>query len=106
MQVGADVFPWAEFFLVGWGWSFGLYLVVQAAALVIVRGKGRWWTALPIPFMAVVVYLTVDAYFQKSDVWPIAVIFASPVAIVYILVAGGIALYLSNARAKRGSPSP
>jgi hypothetical protein len=103
MNGGADVFPWAGFFLIGGGWSFTVYVVVQALALAIVRGRGRWWIALPIPIMAAAVLWTLDAFFEKSKAWPIIMIFASPVAIVYILIAGGIALYLAKARGKRGT---
>lgn len=105
MVAGADVFPWTEFFLIGWGWSFTIYLLVQAVALLIVRGRGRWWTALPIPVMALVLYWSLDAFSEKSSLWPVLMVFASPLAIVYVLIAGGIALYLAKARDKRGTSS-
>lgn len=90
-----DLAGWATFFLT-FGLPFTLYVAAQAVALVRFRGASRAWAALAIPFMAWVVWLTIGAYRQQSNLWPIALIFLSPLALLYL---GAIALVV-RARAR------
>lgn len=77
---------WARFFLLGWGLPFSLYVIAQIAALVIFRGRMRWLVAVPILPMSWVVFITARAWAERSNLWPIIMIFSSPVALVYVLV--------------------
>lgn len=90
-----DLADWA-FFLVSFGLPFTLYLVAQVIALLRLRGHARAWAALAMPFMAWVVWLTADAYRQQSNLWPIALIFLSPLALAYL----GLVVLVARARAR------
>jgi hypothetical protein len=49
--------------------------------------------------MAWVAYATADAWAQQSNLWPILMIFASPLALIYVIA---VALF---ARLKRNKPA-
>jgi hypothetical protein len=91
-----EIAAWSWFFFAGWGLPFTLYLIAQTIALLRLRGQTRMWAAVPIPFMAVVLYVTLDAFAQQSNLWPIVMIFASPVALAYVLVVGLVAFFASR----------
>jgi hypothetical protein len=82
---------WASFFLTGWGAPFTFYVLAQTAAIVFLRGRLRRWAAASIPVMALVLAVTIVALIQESNLWPIWLILASPIALVYlaaVLIAG------------------
>jgi hypothetical protein len=61
------------------------YLPLQFYALVRLNGARRWAALLPIFLMAPVAIMTYSAYMQQSNLWPIMIIFASPLAALYLL---------------------
>ena len=78
-------------YLIGWatfaftyGLPFTLYVAVQPFARVSLRGQARQWSALAIPFMAWLVWATVGAFREDSNLWPIGLIVLSPVALLYL----------------------
>ena len=100
-----DAFSWLRFWLWSWGLPFTLYALAQVIALVRLRGAARIWVALPAPFMAWVLYYTFDALAQKSNLWPIVLIFTSPVALTHVLAVAAIAYFMARARRKRENVS-
>jgi hypothetical protein len=95
---------WANFFFAGWGLPFSLYVVAQVIALTMLRGRTLWFALLPIVPMAWVAYATAGAWAAQSNLWPIMMIFASPVAVVYvgaILIAAMIRRRRSKLPARR-----
>jgi hypothetical protein len=87
-----------SFFLGGWGLGFTAYVVVQVVALLALRKSSRRnLVLLPAPFMLGVLLWTVYAYQADSNLWPIVMIFASPMAVIAVLVTS-IALRLTGRR--------
>jgi len=78
---------WGATLLVfGMMWSVPGYFVLQAVALR--RWRGGWWTAAAIPLLpmgAVLVYTAV-AFLKGSNLFPLVLIFASPPALVYLVI--------------------
>jgi hypothetical protein len=66
------------------------YPVLQIMALR--RLKGGWWYAAAAPLLAMLPILafTLFALLQKSNLWPLLLILASPVASLYLLVTIGL----------------
>jgi hypothetical protein len=50
------------------------------------RGAWRGLSLLPLPAMAYVLYTTVAAFKEHSNMWPILLIIASPVAAFFLLL--------------------
>jgi len=93
---------WTRFFFAGWGSSFSAYVALQALTLVALR-RPAWYLALvPIPFMLWVALLTGQAWGQQSNLWPLLMIFTSPVAVLYLLLLGTVGL-ISQAHPRRRS---
>lgn len=88
---------WIPFFLT-WGAPCTAYVVIQVIAAVRLRGKYRLICLVPVLPMLVVGALTVSAYRQQSNLWPILLIFAGPVA--FLFVAG---VWIAFRRARRAS---
>ena len=78
-----DLVGWLTFLLT-YGLPFTLYIAAQLFALVRLRGRSRTWSALPIPFMIWIVWVTVDAFHQHLNLWPLPLILLSPVALLYL----------------------
>ena len=95
-----DLFAWLGFWLWGWGLGFTLYVLAQLVALGRLRGAARLWSVLPLPFMAWVLYLTLNLYADESNIWPVFLITASPVALIYVLLVLLIAISLERTRQK------
>ncbi len=62
------------------------YLVLPVVVIVKARGLLRWVAAVPLLAMVPIVILTAIALAQQSNLWPILLLFAAPVALVYVLV--------------------
>jgi len=87
-----------RFFLSGWGLGFSAYVVVQVLALLALRtSRRRRISLLPAPVMLGVLLWTAYAYNADSNLWPLVMIFASPVAVIAVL-AIGIAMWLEQRR--------
>jgi hypothetical protein len=69
-----------------WGFPFTFYCAIQIFAIFWLRGGWRLAGLLPVPLMAYVVYVTDDAYRQHSNLWPLLLIFASPVMFIILAV--------------------
>ena len=74
------------FFITGWGMSFTVYTFVQIFVPLRLRSAWRGLSLFPIPVMAYVVYATVAAFNQHSNMWPILLIIASPVAAFFLVL--------------------
>jgi hypothetical protein len=98
-----SILDWIPFFTFGWGIGFSVYVVLQIVAALAVRGKYRALVVLPMPFMVGVAVWTVYAYSQDGNLWPIAMIFASPLAAVAvsILWVASVASHRSGSSAPR-----
>lgn len=81
-------------FSVTWGLPFVAYLFLQAVALLRLRKRWRLAALLPLLPMFVIVVLTIQAYRAESNLWPILLIFASPMAAIYV----GVILLLDRQR--------
>ena len=79
-----NVADWLSF-LFSWGLPFTLYLVLQIISLFRIQGIWRRLALLPIPIMAYVVYVSVVASKQGSNIWPLLLILVSPVAVLFLL---------------------
>lgn len=77
---------WARFLFAGWGLPFTVYLVLQAISALVLSGKLRVISLIPIPFMLVVSVVTVLALQSQSNMWPIWLILLSPIAVIFLLV--------------------
>jgi hypothetical protein len=75
-----------EFFLAGWGVGFTVYSVLQLLAVVTLQHRRRVIVLLPAPVMLGVLVWTVFAYRNGSNLWPIIMIFASPLSVVGLIV--------------------
>ena len=95
---------WGRFFLAGWGLPFTLYVLAQALAVVRFKGRARMWAAAPIPLMAWVLYATLDAFAQQSNLWPVLMILTSPVALAYLVLLAIAVSLRRRAKASSGSP--
>jgi hypothetical protein len=63
------------------------YLVFQIRALIKLRGGRRIFAAVPLLFMTPIFIVSIEALLKGSNMWPIFLIFASPVACVWLLIA-------------------
>lgn len=93
----------ANFFLAGWGLGFTAYVVLQSLALVaLTRNRRRRIALLPGPVMLGVFLWTMYAYQTGSNLWPIVMIFASPVAAIAVLTIW-IAIWVEERRELAGT---
>jgi hypothetical protein len=74
------------FLLAGWGLPFTVYVFSQILVAFRLRGAWRGLSLLPIPVMTYVVYATVAAFREHSNMWPILLIIASPVAVFFLVL--------------------
>jgi hypothetical protein len=63
------------------------YPVLQIIALRTLTGGWRYAAAVPLLAMAPIVAFTAFAFNQQSNLWPLLLILASPVALLYLLAA-------------------
>lgn len=69
----------------GWGFYFALYVGMQLFALLLLHGRLFRLALWPIPAMLLIVVVTYLGYVAQSNLWPIWLILASPVALVYLV---------------------
>lgn len=77
---------WLWFFFGGWGLPFTAYVVLQVLALRRVHRLPRWIVLLPVLPMAIVVAATIWLLAHDSNLWPMILIFAGPLAALYLVV--------------------
>jgi len=73
---------------------FPAYVMVQVVAVWRLRSGWRWASLVPLLPMIFVVAATVKAYNQQSNLWPLLLLFSSPVALLYVLAIFGLNLLL------------
>ncbi len=78
------------------------YVVVQAIVLRRASGFGRVAAALPLLVMIPVFVLTIVNLLLEKNLWPIFLLLASPLALLYVVA---VALFQS-ARKRGSSPQP
>jgi len=66
------------------------YPVLQVMALRNLKGGWRYAAAVPLLAMIPLVAFTLVAFQQQSNLWPLPLILASPVASLYLLVTMGL----------------
>jgi hypothetical protein len=64
------------------------YIILQFVVIWRSSGPSRWVAALPLVVMVPIFILTVVALLQESNLWPLYLLFASPVALLYIVIVG------------------
>ena len=62
------------------------YVVVQVVALMRSSGRSRMAAALPLFVMVPVFVYAAVGLVQESNLWPLLMLFASPVALLYVTV--------------------
>lgn len=68
--------------------SVAAYLVLQPVVIACSSGPARWVAAAPLAVMVPTGVLTVVALAQQSNLWPLLLLMASPVALLYVVVVG------------------
>jgi hypothetical protein len=82
--------PWQVALFFALAWSPVAYLVVQIVALRRFRGGWRAAAAAPVLPMSGVLAYTVLAFQAGSNLFPLVLIFTSPVALLYLLAVAGL----------------
>jgi hypothetical protein len=67
-----------------------LYIVLQALVPERVSPEKRWLAFLPLPFMVAVFGFTAYWLVTESNLWPLIMIFTSPVACLILLLIQGL----------------
>jgi hypothetical protein len=87
--------------MVGFWGGVLAYPILQFFAVKRMRGVWRGLAVLPIVLMGFVFAITVIGVLQESNLWPIVLIFAAPVVLLYLAV-----LMVLHALVKRGKNGP
>jgi len=96
MSQPTPAWQWALFFALMW--SPVAYLVAQIVTLR--RFQGGWWVAALAPLvpMAIVLVYTVSAFRAGSNLFPLVLIFTSPIAFLYLMALVALRRYLPASR--------
>jgi hypothetical protein len=86
-----------EFFLRGWGVGFTIYAALQLVAVVTAPRGRRAVMMIPVPLMVAILLWTIYAYQVGANLWPLMIIFASPIACVGVVVTW-VAVFLHERR--------
>jgi hypothetical protein len=62
------------------------YIILQIVAILRSSGSFRWVAALPLVIMIPVFVFTGIAFAQNSNLWPLWLLFTSPLALLYVVV--------------------
>lgn len=71
-------------------WSIPVYFVLQIVLLWRFRDVWRKMVTIPAVLMLIVLAYTVYAYLDGSNIFPLVLIFTSPLALLYLLVIVGV----------------
>ena len=66
--------------------SFIAYIFLQIIAIKKAKGNWRFFSYAPAPIMILVFSYTIYALMQNSNLWPILLLFTSPVAFMYMVI--------------------
>ena len=80
--------PWIWLSTIGWGFPFTVYVCAQLLCLLLLRGQSWRVALIPVPLMFLVLGVTALGYIAHSNLWPIWLILASPLAALYLLALG------------------
>jgi hypothetical protein len=61
------------------------YVFMQAVVLLRASGQSRLFAALPLVAMVPIFVFTAVAYAQESNLWPLTLLLASPLALLYVI---------------------
>jgi len=61
-----------------------LYLILQIIVLVRTSGTNRALAGAPLFIMVPIYIYTIVALMQQSNLWPLLLLFSSPVALLYV----------------------
>lgn len=64
--------------------AFPAYLIMQVVVLRGSSGGARLAAGVPLIFMTLVIAMTIMALAQNSNLWPLLLLFSSPVALLYV----------------------
>jgi uncharacterized protein (DUF58 family) len=78
------VLDWLQFFVSPYGLPTTAYVVVQLVAIARTSGWTRVACLLPLPLMTILLIQSFHAYQADSNLWPILLIFAAPVALLFV----------------------
>lgn len=96
MENKISIGNWILFFLTSWGLSFTVYLILQIGAILNLQGKMRNFVMLPLPIMALIIIVTIVGYQQQSNLWPIYLIFVSPLAVLFVGTVWAIGFFVTR----------
>ncbi len=68
----------------GWGTVFSAYVVIQMLALFTLRPPFLLASLIPLGVMVLVGLITIIAYRGQSNLWPILLVLASPIALLSV----------------------
>jgi len=77
------------------------YFVAQVYVLVRWRGGWRIAAAVPLLLMIPVFGVTTSGFAHQSNLWPISLLFAAPVALLYLLILMAIRRFTRTALENR-----
>jgi hypothetical protein len=89
-----------RFFVAGFGLLFTTYLIVQLLAIFLIDDRARRAIWVPLPIMAIVLSASLVAFSKGSNMWPLWLIVASPIATIYVA-----AVWIRYVVKKRGRAS-
>ena len=69
------------------------YIILQFVVIWRSSGPSRWVAALPLVVMVPIVEITVIDLTQGSNIWPLLLLLASPVALLYVVVVAFFVLW-------------
>ena len=84
MEAEITIFGYVMYLVCIWGGTLG-YPILQYIAIKRMSGVWRVFAYLPLIPMAVVIVVTVILLAQESNIWPVVLIFVSPVILVYLI---------------------
>lgn len=68
-----------------WGFII-VYPILQFNAVKRMHGAWRVLAFLPLILMIFVFFVTIAGYYQRSNLWPIFLIFVAPLVLVYLAI--------------------
>ena len=63
-----------------------VYVILQSVMMYKYEGVWRWLSAVLLLPMLIVFLYTVGGYFSKKNLWPLAIFFSIPPAIMYLVL--------------------
>jgi hypothetical protein len=69
---------------------FPAYVIAQVVAIWRLRSGWRWASLVPVPPMIFVVAATIKFFIEQGNLWPLLLLFSSPVALLYVLAIFGL----------------